>query len=152
MSRSSCHSEILDWRGELGLRHAAQKGPPLASLVVADPGALGGGVLAHGYRIPGVWGHMLTFKGGPRSGISFRVECVPRAPPCPPFPANYVIEFLHRMKALLFTLIRAFEFELIVPAENVGKKGTSVTQGPREDPNSSALKAGWGLLEPLWHL
>jgi hypothetical protein len=33
------------------------------------------------------------------------------------------------MKALLFTLVRAFEFELAVPAADIGKK-TSVVQRP----------------------
>lgn len=31
-----------------------------------------------------------------------------------------------RMKALLFTLIRSFEFELSVPVEDIGKKSTIV--------------------------
>jgi hypothetical protein len=30
------------------------------------------------------------------------------------------------MKALLFTLVRAFEFELAVPVEDIGKKSTIV--------------------------
>ena len=34
-----------------------------------------------------------------------------------------------RMKALLFTLVRAFEFELVVPAEDIGKK-SSIVQRP----------------------
>jgi hypothetical protein len=33
---------------------------------------------------------------------------------------------LYRMKALLFTLIRAFEFELAVPPEDIGKKAAIV--------------------------
>jgi hypothetical protein len=33
------------------------------------------------------------------------------------------------MKALLFTLVRAFEFELAVPASDLGRK-TSVVQRP----------------------
>jgi hypothetical protein len=37
--------------------------------------------------------------------------------------------FAFRMKALLFTLVRAFEFELAVPASDIGKK-TSVVQRP----------------------
>ena len=36
---------------------------------------------------------------------------------------------LYRMKALLFTLIRAFEFELAVPPEDIGKK-SSIVQRP----------------------
>ncbi|KAJ7486788.1 cytochrome P450 [Mycena latifolia] len=61
--------------------------------------------------IPGVWGNMLTFLGGPRNCIGFRFALV-------------------EMKALLFTLIRGFEFDLAVPVADVGKKSTSVTQGP----------------------
>ncbi|KAJ7443571.1 cytochrome P450 [Mycena latifolia] len=61
--------------------------------------------------IPGVWGNMLTFLGGPRSCIGYRFALV-------------------EMKALLFTLIRDFEFELAVPISDVGTKMTSVTQGP----------------------
>ncbi|KAI0353766.1 cytochrome P450 [Trametes cingulata] len=49
--------------------------------------------------IPGVWGHLLTFGGGPRACIGYRFAVV-------------------EMKALIFTLVRAFEFELAVhPAE-----------------------------------
>ncbi|KAG6854181.1 hypothetical protein C0991_009833 [Blastosporella zonata] len=57
--------------------------------------------------IPGVWGNMLTFLGGPRSCIGYRFSLV-------------------EMKALLFTLVRAFEFELAVPVEDVDKKSTIV--------------------------
>lgn len=53
--------------------------------------------------IPGAWGHMLTFLGGPHSCIGYRFALV-------------------EMKALLFTLIRSFEFELAVPASDIGKK------------------------------
>ncbi|KAJ6606201.1 cytochrome P450 [Mycena vulgaris] len=57
--------------------------------------------------LPGVWGHMLTFIGGPRACIGYRFSLV-------------------EMKALLFTLVRAFEFELAVPAADIGKKSTIV--------------------------
>lgn len=42
------------------------------------------------------------------------------------------------MKALLFTLIRAFEFELAVPHEDIGKK-SSIVQRPivLSDPEGS---------------
>ncbi|KAL0573217.1 hypothetical protein V5O48_008737 [Marasmius crinis-equi] len=50
--------------------------------------------------VPGVWSNMMTFLGGPRGCIGWRFA---------------VIE----TKALLFTLIRAFEFELTVPKEDV---------------------------------
>ncbi|KAF7373489.1 hypothetical protein MSAN_00558800 [Mycena sanguinolenta] len=61
--------------------------------------------------IPGIWGHMLTFLGGPRSCIGFRFALV-------------------EMKALLFTLLRAFEFELAVPIEEMSRKGTAIVQRP----------------------
>jgi hypothetical protein len=35
-----------------------------------------------------------------------------------------------RMKALLFTLIRAFEFDLAVPAEAIQKKASGLVQKP----------------------
>ncbi|KAF9235962.1 cytochrome P450 [Melanogaster broomeanus] len=53
-------------------------------------------------RIPGLWSHLLTFLGGPRSCIGYRFALV-------------------QMKVVLFTLIRAFEFELAVPASEIGK-------------------------------
>ncbi|KAF7359914.1 hypothetical protein MVEN_00717300 [Mycena venus] len=59
--------------------------------------------------IPGVWGHMLTFLGGPRSCIGFRFALV-------------------EMKALIFTLVRSFEFELAVPIAEMGQKGTALVQ------------------------
>jgi len=60
--------------------------------------------------IPGVWGNMLTFLGGPRACIGFRFTVV-------------------EMKALIFTLVRAFEFELAVPSKDIVKK-SSVVQRP----------------------
>ncbi|KAF8968276.1 cytochrome P450 [Flammula alnicola] len=53
--------------------------------------------------IPGVWGNMMTFLGGPRACIGYRFSLV-------------------EMKALLFTLVRAFEFELAVPSSDIMKK------------------------------
>ncbi|KAF9235960.1 cytochrome P450 [Melanogaster broomeanus] len=67
-------------------------------------------------RIPGMWSHLLTFLGGPRSCIGYRFALV-------------------QMKALLFTLVRAFEFELAVPANETGKHSL-IVQRPflRGDP------------------
>ncbi|KAI0363653.1 cytochrome P450 [Pilatotrama ljubarskyi] len=50
--------------------------------------------------IPGAWGHLLTFGGGPRACIGYRFAVV-------------------EMKALVFTLIRAFEMELAVQPEEI---------------------------------
>ncbi|PSS34177.1 hypothetical protein PHLCEN_2v1794 [Hermanssonia centrifuga] len=57
--------------------------------------------------IPGVWSHILSFLGGPRSCIGYRFSLV-------------------EMKALIFTLVRAFEFELAVPVTDIKKKSTIV--------------------------
>jgi hypothetical protein len=45
---------------------------------------------------------------------------------------------LFRMKVLLFTLVRAFEFELAVPAEDIIKRSEIVTRPVlRTDPKAS---------------
>ncbi|CCM05371.1 uncharacterized protein FIBRA_07587 [Fibroporia radiculosa] len=63
------------------------------------------------HTIPGVWGNMMSFLGGPRACIGYRFS---------------VIE----MKALIFTLVRAFEFELAVPASRICAARAAV-QRPR---------------------
>ncbi|KAF9453671.1 cytochrome P450 [Macrolepiota fuliginosa MF-IS2] len=69
--------------------------------------------------IPGVWGNMLTFLGGPRACIGYRFSLI-------------------EMKALLFTLIRAFEFELAVPHEDIVGKSEIVTRPVlKTDPNNA---------------
>ena len=81
---------------------------------------------------PGVWGHLLTFSGGVRACIGYRlslIECV----------LFFLLALLgsrdlqgltrrhaHRLKALIFTLIRAFEFELAVPPEDVQAVGVFI--------------------------
>jgi len=57
--------------------------------------------------IPGVWGHILTFLGGPRACIGYRFSLV-------------------EMKALIFVLVRAFEFSLAVPADEIVAKSVVV--------------------------
>jgi len=59
--------------------------------------------------IPGIWGNQLSFLGGPRACIGYRFSLV-------------------EMKALLFTLIRAFEFELAVPAGDIRSKQSIVSR------------------------
>ncbi|KAN0097939.1 Cytochrome P450 [Tylopilus felleus] len=72
-------------------------------------------------QIPGVWGHLMSFLGGPRACIGYRFALV-------------------EMKAILFTLVRTFEFELAVPVSEIGSKWTMV-QRPvlRSDPNRPQL-------------
>ncbi|KAI5118119.1 hypothetical protein M0805_008028 [Coniferiporia weirii] len=60
-------------------------------------------------EVPGVWGSMLTFLGGARSCIGYRFA-------------------LFEMKALLFTLLRTFEFELAVPAADFERRSLVVTR------------------------
>ncbi|KAH7910390.1 cytochrome P450 [Hygrophoropsis aurantiaca] len=71
-------------------------------------------------NIPGIWGHLLTFLGGPRACIGYRFALI-------------------EMKALLFTLVRAFEFTLAVPAADIVKK-VEVVQRPfvRSEPGSDS--------------
>ncbi|CCM04147.1 uncharacterized protein FIBRA_06309 [Fibroporia radiculosa] len=61
-------------------------------------------------HIPGVWGNMLSFLGGPRSCIGYRFSLV-------------------EMKALLFALVRGFEYEPAMPAEAITKK-MAIVQRP----------------------
>jgi cytochrome P450 len=56
-------------------------------------------------RIPGIWSKQLTFLGGPRACIGYRFA-------------------IAEMKILLFTLIRAFELELAVPAKDICSRQT----------------------------
>ncbi|KAI0083795.1 cytochrome P450 [Irpex rosettiformis] len=60
--------------------------------------------------IPGVYGNIISFIGGPRSCIGYRFSLI-------------------EMKALLFVLVRSFEFELAVPADKIKKK-TAIVQRP----------------------
>ncbi|RPD78482.1 cytochrome P450 [Lentinus tigrinus ALCF2SS1-7] len=60
--------------------------------------------------IPGVWGHILSFLGGPRACIGYRFSLI-------------------EMKALIYILVRAFEFELAVPPEEIMKK-SAIVQRP----------------------
>jgi len=69
--------------------------------------------------VHGVWSNLLTFIGGPRACIGYRFSIV-------------------ETKALLFTLIRAFEFDLAVPAKDLVVKPVGF-QRPilLTDPNNS---------------
>ncbi|KAJ7272392.1 cytochrome P450 [Mycena rebaudengoi] len=60
--------------------------------------------------IPSIWAHQLTFLAGPHNCIGFRFS-------------------ITEMKALLFTLIRAFEFEPACPKGGIARTATT-TQRP----------------------
>ncbi|KAJ6605398.1 cytochrome P450 [Mycena vulgaris] len=62
-------------------------------------------------QIPGVWANLFTFFAGPHNCIGFRFSLV-------------------EMKALLFTLIRAFEFEAAVPKGGIGPTASGLIQRP----------------------
>ncbi|KAF9480874.1 cytochrome P450 [Pholiota conissans] len=59
--------------------------------------------------VPSVWGNMMTFIGGPRACIGYRFSII-------------------EMKALIFTLVRAFDFDLAVPAKDIVKKSSIVNR------------------------
>ncbi|KAI0763276.1 cytochrome P450 [Trametes elegans] len=56
-------------------------------------------------NIPGIWAHNLTFMGGQHACLGFRFA-------------------LNQIKVAIFTLLRAFEFDLSVPAEEIGRSST----------------------------
>ncbi|EPT01414.1 hypothetical protein FOMPIDRAFT_1048852 [Fomitopsis schrenkii] len=62
-------------------------------------------------KVPGSWANTMTFLGGTRSCIGFRFTII-------------------EIKALLFTLMRTFEFELAVPMDDVQRQTTTLLQRP----------------------
>lgn len=78
--------------------------------------------------MPGVWGSMLTFLGGPHACIGYRFSLL-----------EYVFAFgqvtdptdvisTYRTKILLHALITKFAFDLAVPVEDIVKKSAAVTR------------------------
>ncbi|OSC98518.1 cytochrome P450 [Trametes coccinea BRFM310] len=63
-------------------------------------------------NIPGIWAHNLTFMGGQHACLGFRFS-------------------LNQIKVAVFTLLRAFEFELAVPVEDIGKSSTLLVRPMR---------------------
>ncbi|KAI0318662.1 cytochrome P450 [Amylostereum chailletii] len=59
--------------------------------------------------IPGVWGNTLSFSGGPRACIGYRFSVV-------------------EIKAIVYTLVRAFRFELAFDLAELRYKSTAVTR------------------------
>ena len=74
--------------------------------------------------IPGVWGHLLTFLGGPHACIGYRFSVTEYVPLQPS--SHQLTHQPYRLKALLFALVRAFEFELAVPHEDIVPMGLLV--------------------------
>ena len=85
---------------------------------------------------------MLTFIGGPRACIGYRFSLVEYVlPPLDrrhPSPERVT---LHRLKAILFAIIRAFEFEMALPKEEICIK-TAPVQRPSV---RSTPEKGWQL-------
>lgn len=94
--------------------------------------------------IPGVWGHILSFLGGPRACIGYRFSIVEYVrPPMHSAPAHvppptHRAPRTARMKALLYALVRAFEFELAVSPQDI-KMTPGIVQRPalRADPTGA---------------
>lgn len=61
---------------------------------------------------------------------------------------SYRYHCFYRMKVLLFTLIRAFEFELAVPASDIGKK-SFIVQRPLLRSNPKAGNQMPLILKPV---
>jgi len=59
--------------------------------------------------VPGVWSNLMTFIGGPRACIGYRFSLV-------------------ETKAILFTLVRAFEIDLAVSAKDIGTIAANLTR------------------------
>ena len=59
-----------------------------------------GGVSEKAHGLPGIWGQQMTFMGGQHACIGYKFS-------------------LFEMKALLFSLVKAFEFKLAVPASDI---------------------------------
>lgn len=70
--------------------------------------------------IPSIWGNQLTFLAGPRACIGFKFSLI-------------------EMKAILFTLLRSFEFELAVSPEEITRRTPTVT---RPEVKSEPQKGG----------
>jgi cytochrome P450 len=71
---------------------------------------------------------MLTFLGGPRSCIGFRLSLIESVTFS--LGSATALTELFRMKIILHVIISKFEFRLAVDPSHVGKKTGTVTQRP----------------------
>nr|BAL05140.1 cytochrome P450 [Phanerodontia chrysosporium] len=72
--------------------------------------------------VPGVWGNVLSFLGGPRACIGYRFSLV-------------------EAKALLFAVVRSFEFELAAPPDQIQKRSSIVTRPVMTGPDGKTRGA-----------
>ena len=103
-----------------------------------------------------MWGHLLTFLGGPHACIGYRFSLVEYVQFIQPFLSVMCVltaRFLIRMKALVFTLIRTFEFELAVPPEEIMKKSLIVTRPLVKSEREKGTEGtrGEGARDALWY-
>ena len=71
-------------------------------------------------QIPGIWGNTLSFLGGPRACIGYRFSVIEYALILPSDTAYYLPALITiRMKAILYVLVRAFNFELAFKPEDL---------------------------------
>ena len=98
------------------------------------------------FSVPGVWANLLTFIGGPRACIGFRFSLVGESYLFYGYIHQHcdLIFFLNpfclciRTKALIFTLIRAFEIDLAVSPKDLGSRPTNIRRPILlTDPNNS---------------
>jgi hypothetical protein len=89
------------------------------------------------HALPSVYGHLMTFIAGSHGCIGFRFSVVEYVVPMFDSCRACCNSRLRRIKALLFTLVRAFEFELALPAEDIVRK-TAIVGRPVIASNPSA--------------
>jgi hypothetical protein len=75
--------------------------------------------------VPGVFGNVLSFLGGPHACIGYRFSLFEYGPF---FLISFIPDEYHRTKVILHALISSFEFELAVPKDDVGGKRGIVTR------------------------
>lgn len=64
------------------------------------------------------------------SGSGFRSQSAHHLSILCYFLLTFIFILMNRTKAILFTLVRAFEFELAVPIAEMGNKGNAIVQRP----------------------
>ena len=89
------------------------------------------------HALPSVYGHLMTFIAGPHSCIGCRFSVAEYVVLMRNFVYRDLTYSERRIKAIVFTLVRAFEFELALPAEDIVRM-TSIVGRPVIASNPSA--------------